>query len=44
MERRSRIGSRLSGVARGMEGLSLDLTEAAKSSEAKSYLEFVILG
>ena len=27
-----------------MEGLSLDLTEAAKSSEAKSYLEFVILG
>ena len=27
-----------------MEGLSLDLTQAAKSSEARRYLEFVISG
>ena len=44
MERRSRIGSRLSGVVRGMEELSLDLTKAAKSSDARRYLELVILG
>ena len=40
---RSRIGSRLSGVARRMEGLSLDLTQTAKSSEGGRYLKFVIL-
>ena len=43
-EQRSRIASRLSGMARGMEGLSIDLTQATKSSEARRYLEFVILG
>ena len=43
MEQRSRIGSRLSGVAKGMEGLSLDLTQAAKSNEAGSYLKFMVL-
>ena len=35
---------KLSGVARGMEGLYLDLTQAAKSSEARRYLKFVIVG
>ena len=38
-----RIGSRLSDVARGMERLSFDLTQTAKSSEDGRYLEFVIL-
>ena len=38
------MSSRLSGVATGMEGLSLDLTQAAKSSGVKKYLDFVISG
>ena len=38
------MGSRLSGATTGMEGLSLDLTQAAKSSGVNKYLEFVILG
>ena len=38
------IGLRLSDVATVMEGLSLDLTQAAKSSEARRYLGFVISG
>ena len=41
---KDRIGSRLSGVVRGMGGLSLDLTQAAKSSEARRYLELIIFG
>ena len=32
------------GQRNGMEGFSLDLTQAVKSSEARRYLEFVILG
>ena len=44
MKQRSMIGLRLSYVATVMEGLSLDLTQAAKSSEARRYLEFVISG
>ena len=34
----------LSGVATGMEGLSLDLMQAAKCSGVKKYLEVVISG
>ena len=44
MEQRSRIGSRLSDVATVMEKLSLDLTQADKSSEVRRYLEFIISG
>ena len=32
------------GQRNEMEGFSLDLTQAVKSSEARRYLEFVILG
>ena len=39
MERRSRIGSRLSDMATGMEGLSLDPTQAVKSSKVRRYLK-----
>ena len=38
------MGSGLSGVATGMKRLSLDLTQAAKSSAVREYLEFVISG
>ena len=44
MEQRIRISSRLSDVATVMEGLSLDLTQAAQSSEVRRYLEFVNSG
>ena len=37
------MGSRLSGAARGMKGLSLDLTQAAKSNKARRYPKFVVL-
>ena len=37
------MGTRLCGVAKGTEGLSLDLTQAAKSNEAGRYLKFVVL-
>ena len=43
MEQRRKIDSRLSGVARRMQGLSLHLTQAAKSSDGKRYLEFIVL-
>ena len=40
MEQRSRIGSRLYGVATDKEGLSLDPTQAPKNIEVRRYLEF----
>ena len=44
MERRSRISSRSSGLAREMEGPALDLAQATKSSKGRRYLKFLILG
>ena len=44
MEQRGRMGSRLSWVATGMEGLSLDLTQVAKYMKVRRYLQFVISG
>ena len=44
MEQRSRIGSRFSDVATGVEGLSLDLAQAAKSIEVRRHLDFIISG
>ena len=38
------MGSRISCVARGMERLSLDLTQAAKNSGVRACIEFVISG
>ena len=38
------MGSRLSGVATGMEGLSLDLTQVAKCMKVRRYMQFVISG
>ena len=38
------MGSRLSWVATGMEGLSLDLTQVAKYMKVRRYLQFVISG
>ena len=38
------MGSRLSGMVTGMDRLSLDLTQAAKSSAVRECLELLISG